>query len=225
MNGKGGYGLKHVIWDFNGTILDDLELAVESLNSVLRARDLPVVTVGEHRERFRFPVSEYYRDLGLEVDGDSFAALSDEYHEYYMRYVSTCPLHEGVVDLMGQLADRGVHQYLLSAMHEPLLMRCVESLGIESHFEAIYGLDDRLAQSKVLRGRELCDAQGIDAERAVLIGDTEHDVEVARDLGVLPVAAAWGHQAPGMFDANVALLADSPSEAQRLLAVERVIVA
>ncbi len=225
MNGTGRHGLKHVIWDFNGTILDDLELALESLNSLLRARDLPVVTVEEHRERFRFPVSEYYRDLGLEIEGDSFAALSDEYHDYYMQHVSSCPLHEGVDEVMSQLAERGVRQYVLSAMHEPLLLRCIQGLGIESYFDAIYGLDDRLAHSKVLRGRELCEAHGIETERTALIGDTEHDIEVARDLGILPVAAAWGHQASGMFDASTALVADSPLEAQRLLAAETVIVA
>ena len=204
--------LQHCVWDFNGTILDDLWVTVESINALMRERGMRQISVDEHRRRFRFPVSDYYTDLGFDLSHESFGSLSDEYHERYMGKLDRCGMYEGIETVMGLLAQKGVRQYVLSAMHEPTLIQCCDALGITGYFDAVYGLADFLARSKADRGRSLCEDFGISPGTSLYIGDTEHDMDVADELGLTPVAATWGHQAPGMFDAGAVTLAVTPQE-------------
>ena len=210
--------LQHCVWDFNGTILDDLSVTVESINALMRERGMRQITVDEHRLRFRFPVSEYYEDLGFDFSRESFDSLSGEYHERYMGKLDTCGMYAGIAGVMNALAQKGVRQYVLSAMHEPTLVRCCSALGIMHYFDAVYGLADFLARSKTARGRRLCDDFGISPGSALYIGDTEHDMDVASELGLAPLAAAWGHQAPGMFDAGAVTLCETPQELAKVIA-------
>ncbi|MFP4643933.1 MAG: HAD family hydrolase [Spirochaetales bacterium] len=211
--------VQHCVWDFNGTILDDLSVTVESINTLMRERGMREITVNEHRMWFRFPVSEYYEDLGFDFSREAFDSLSDEYHELYMGKLERCGLYEGIAGVIRVLARKGIRQYVLSAMHEPTLIRCCRALGILDYFDAVYGLADFLARSKTARGRRLCDDFGISPGSALYIGDTEHDMEVASELGLAPVAAAWGHQAPGKFDAGAVTLCEHPQELAETIAV------
>lgn len=204
--------LQSVVWDFNGTILDDLGLTVATINRLLKARKLPAITKQEHREAFRFPISDYYDDLGLISESEDFEKLSRLYHELYMEGVGQCRLHDGIRDALAFLEKEGIRQYVLSAMHEPHLKSCISDLGIGDYFDAVFGLKDLYARSKIERGHQCVSECAIDPARTALIGDTEHDMEVARVLGMVPVAAAWGHQSAGMFEANIAALAEGPHE-------------
>lgn len=225
MNGENSTGLEHFIWDFNGTILDDLEITIDSINGVLHARKLPTITVRTHREGFRFPIQDYYRDLGFDLQAESFESLSREYHALYMQRIHECGMYDGVEETMAYLQNRGVRQYVLSALHEPLLHESVDMLGIGEYFDAVYGLDDLLARSKTERGLALRDDFALRPDRTALLGDTEHDMEVARALGVLPVAAGWGHQSSGMFNANGSIAAARPDAVVHALREQAVLVA
>lgn len=225
MSGENSTGLEHFVWDFNGTILDDLEITLDSINTVLRARKLPSITIRTHREGFRFPIQEYYRDLGFDLQAESFEEISREYHTLYMKRIHECGMYEGVEELIEYFRSLGVRQYILSALHEPLLHECVDMLGIGENFEAVYGLGDLLARSKTERGLALRDDFSVVPDRAALLGDTEHDMEVARALGVLPVAAGWGHQSSGMFNANGAIAAARPNAVIPTLREQAVLVA
>jgi phosphoglycolate phosphatase len=192
--------LDGVIWDYNGTILDDLDIVLTSINRLLRARGLKGITAEQHRGRFRFPVEEYYQELGFDLEREHFGTLSDEYHGHYMALLPESGVHEGVMRLLNRFARAELPQFVLSAMHEPRLRRSLEDLGISEYFDGVYGLGDLLARSKVDRGQELVRHAGIAPERTLFIGDTDHDVEVAEALGCIPVAVATGHQESGRFD-------------------------
>jgi phosphoglycolate phosphatase len=80
-----------------------------------------------------------------------------------------------------------------------LASKTIKPFNIHHHFDHVYGLTDFLANSKLERGRQLMDASGIDRAHTVLIGDTDHDVEVAQELGIDVVIYADGHQATSSF--------------------------
>lgn len=188
-----------VIWDFNGTILNDVELSVEGLNLLRRRRSMSDVTVDQYRGAFGFPVQEYYRGIGFDTKTEDFAELSREYHDFYFAEMYRCRPHQHIPELIRDLHANGIPQFVLSAMQEPELRRMLIELGISEYLDAVYGLGDLLAHSKVDRGRDLMQHQSIVADRAVMIGDTDHDVEVARALGVTPITLTLGHQAPERF--------------------------
>jgi phosphoglycolate phosphatase len=183
-----------IIWDFNGTIFDDVDLVVRSVNVQLANRGLSTLTVETHRDVFAFPVAAYYREIGLDPDAESMVRLSAEFHDVYASGLMQCPLYVGVRDALARFKERGIRQFVLSAMEEGLLRSTIGHLGIAEFFDAVYGLAHLEADSKLSRGRELLVDRGIRPETALLIGDTDHDAEVADALGVSVVLIAQGHQ-------------------------------
>ena len=183
-----------VIWDFNGTLVDDCALAVRAINVQLARRGLRLLSVEEYRRVFRFPLADYHRGLGFDLSVESLSGLADEFHDAYLPGLPGCPLHVGVAELLDELARLGAHQFVLSAMEETTLRAALQRLGIDGRFEAIYGLDHRMADSKIARGRELLARFGLCRQATVLVGDTDHDIDVARDLGISVALVARGHQ-------------------------------
>ena len=183
-----------VLWDFNGTLLDDVTLSVSSVNALLAARGLPSLTVPAYRQVFGFPISEYNRAIGFDLEAESMETISDQYHVEYMRGLPEMGLHQDVRKALTTFREAGVRQFVLSAMEEGRLRGAIEALGIGAFFEAVYGLGDLLGHSKIDRGRELLSDHRIDPARALMIGDTDHDAEVALELGTDIALVAQGHQ-------------------------------
>lgn len=191
---------KSVIWDFNGTIMNDADLAASAVSELLRRRNLPEISTAFHRQVFGFPVSEYYRKLGLDLVLEDQSQISDEYHEIYLSGVSSCSVNDGVKGILKWFHTRGITQYVLSAAEQNMLQTWVQMFEIENYFRAVYGLSDRLAKTKEGRGLELIDRFGIEPETALFIGDTDHDVEVANSLGCRCVIIPQGHQDRSRID-------------------------
>lgn len=173
-----------VIWDWNGTLLQDTWLCVEIINQVLRDRGMPQVSLEEHRERFRFPVIEFYRELGFDLEKESFEDLGDEYMAVYEERKFECRLCEGVADLLHALHEAGYRQSVLSAYHHDYLVNILDHFGLHDSFDHVLGSDDHYAAGKEAQAGVLLERLGIHPMQAVLIGDTVHDFEVAASVGI-----------------------------------------
>src|ERR1039457_934325 len=95
--------IKHVIWDWNGTLLDDADACVEALNRMLDKRRLPTVDVRQYRDAFTFPVQDYYRTLGFDFTKDDWDAVAREYHKYYRVASMNSPLREGAIESLTRM--------------------------------------------------------------------------------------------------------------------------
>jgi len=189
-----------VIWDWNGTLLDDLDLCVESIGHQLKRHGLPAVSAEVHRELFGFPVQHFYERLGFNLEQYPFESLSRDYMETYEPTVYTRgKLFQGAREMLESVRTAGIRQAVLSAAREDHLQRQIAHFGIASYFEQICGLGDAHAKSKVERGRQLLESTDIDPSRVLLIGDTNHDLEVGEALGVTVLLLADGHQHPTRF--------------------------
>ena len=187
-------GLRAVIWDFNGTLVDDTVLAVRSINTQLSRRGLPVLTIDSYRAVFGFPMTEYYRRLGFDVEVETRTELADEFHETYLPGLPECSLREGVAELLEAMRKAGLSQFVLSAMEEGVLRAAIRRLGVDPYFTGIYGLGSRLADSKIARGKELIQDFGLRGAQTLLVGDTDHDAEVGCALGLSVALVAQGQQ-------------------------------
>lgn len=183
-----------VIWDWNGTLLDDVAACVAAINELLTARSLPPVTIERHATLFTFPVRTYYEHLGFKLDTESFADIALEYHSAYDRAFGTAALRPEAHATLTALADRGIQQYVLSASEESRLNEQLAEAGILGFLSGTAGLGDLQARSKVERGRRLLEQEAIEPTSAVLIGDTVHDHDVATALGAQSVLVTGGHQ-------------------------------
>ncbi len=191
-----------VIWDFNGTLVDDVELALAAINTMLARRGLPAVSREVYRSVFGFPLMDYYRKLGIDVSREKPQSLADEFHAAYLPGLPACGLQKGVREILDLLARTGTDLFVLSALEETELRHALADLGIAGRFTGVYGLDHRLGDSKLARGRELSRRHNLSGRRVLFIGDMDHDAEVAEALGFEAALVAQGHQAPATLRAR-----------------------
>lgn len=187
---------QHIIWDWNGTLMNDAWLCVEVLNSLLERRKLPLTTVEDYRVMFDFPVIRYYEKLGFDFVRDPFEKISHEYINEYNRRRMECALHVGTQESLTLLRDRGVSHSILSAYQRDTLHEIIGKYRLDHHFIGLNGLEDIYARSKVELGLRWVKQLPYDRSRILMVGDTAHDFEVADALGVSCVLLEHGHHAP-----------------------------
>lgn len=184
----------HVIWDWNGTLLSDVEHAVATINDLLAPRGLPLMDIDRYRKIFGFPIRGYYERLGFDLQAESFEALCETYVASYMSKIDRCALTPGSRELLGQVKQSGKTQSVLSATDQPNLESMLATFEVDSYFDYIFGIHDKLAAGKIARGHELMRTSGISPGRTILVGDTAHDLEVGRELGISVLLVTHGHQ-------------------------------
>ena len=80
--------MKRIVWDWNGTLFDDVELCFHCINSVLTSHHCqPLPDVEAYRNVFGFPIEDYYRELGFDFSVTPFSQLAKEYMELYQTRV------------------------------------------------------------------------------------------------------------------------------------------
>ena len=183
-----------IIWDWNGTLLNDLGLCVSSINVLLVKRNLPKLNSHKYKEVFSFPVKDYYQAVGFDFNKEEFDVPALEFIELYENHVKNCMLQTGALEVLNYFKEGGIKQFVLSAMHQNMLEKTLKHNGIFHFFEGVAGLGDHFAVSKVQRGQQLISQFKIEKENALIIGDTIHDFEVAQELGIRCILIADGHQ-------------------------------
>lgn len=183
----------HIIWDFNGTILDDVQAGIKSINTLLAKRGLKTIaSVEEYRSVFGFPIVEYYRRVGFDFEKEAFDIIAPEWVEQYMINVKESSIYADVEATIEEFCRVGVQQVVLSATELNMLNVQLQDLGIQDRFNDVFGLGDIHAASKAALAREW--RKNNPLAKALFIGDTIHDAEVAREAEADCVLVARGHQ-------------------------------
>lgn len=183
-----------IIWDWNGTLLNDTDLCVQIINEMLDKRRLPLLSVNDYKDVFSFPVKDYYLKIGFNFETEPFEIPALEFIDRYNQLVDSCSLHLGSIKVLNHFKAMGSRQFVLSAMKQDYLDDCLKYQQINHFFEYISGLNDHYAVSKIENGHRLIADLKLDVSELVLIGDTVHDFEVATELGCQCVLIANGHQ-------------------------------
>ena len=183
----------HCIWDFNGTILDDMSAGIRAVNELLFARGLAVIdSVEKYRRIFGFPVKSYYETLGFDFSKEPYDNIAHDWVALYLEYVKDCTLCKGVCETLDKFEKCGLKQILLSATEKKMLDRQIEDLDLKNAFDEILGLDNIYAVSKLSMA---CEWKKANPDmNAFMIGDTEHDCAVATAMGVDCYLVCSGHQ-------------------------------
>ena len=185
--------IRQVLWDWNGTLLDDLTYAIGVRNRTFPAFGLPRIgSVAEYRRQFTFPVRRYYERAG--VTDETFVAVAHAWMAEYVRGFDTVPLHGDAVETLARFAAAGVRQAVLSATRRDMLESQIARFPIRAYFTDVLGLSDIYARSKEAVGLDYLARCGVPAASTLMIGDTLHDAEVARAMGTGCVLVARGHQ-------------------------------
>ena len=191
---------KCILWDWNGTLLNDVWLCIEIMNGMLERRNLPGINYTEYREIFDFPVQRYYESAGFNFTKESFEDVSVEYCDEYVTRVNECDLHTDALSILDTLNENGMTQNLLSATDQYSLNKMVKDFELNTYFKKIIGQDNQLAVGKIEKGKQLLEDINIDTDKIVLIGDTTHDVEVAEALGIDCILVLNGHHSKSKLE-------------------------
>ncbi len=181
-----------VLWDWNGTLLDDVRYAIQVRNTVFPRFGLPTIeSLDTYHEQFTFPVKDYYQRAG--VTEASFKAVANAWMDEYVANCHTVPLFPDALYALDAFAAQQYSQVILSASKTDTLCRQLELAGIGDRFDAVLGLSHIYATDKTEIARAWLAQQRIDPAGCVLLGDTVHDAMVADALHMDCVLIARGH--------------------------------
>jgi len=188
--------MRYILWDWNGTLLDDTQAALDTLNVMLTCRGRAPIAMDFYRDNFAFPCRPFYEQIGMNVPDAEWDALAREYHDIYS--AQPVKLNAEALAALERVKAAGARQSIISALRQDLLDAVTADLGVAPYMECIYGTDNLDGSSKLDRALELMSRiapKTGEAPDVILIGDALHDKEVADALGIRCVLCAQGSHA------------------------------
>lgn len=183
-----------IIWDWNGTLLDDLKISIMAMNSMLEERNLSLLTEMRYKDIFCFPVRLYYEKIGFDFNKESFECVGLDYMERYKKLLPQAFLTNHAIEVLEKCRQLGCKQFVLSSMKQALLCQMLKDYGIIQFFDTVYGIGDDYGGGKLNEGMKLMQEKRINSQLAVMIGDTVHDAEVSDKMNIKCILFSKGHQ-------------------------------
>lgn len=215
----------HLVWDWNGTLLDDIKAVIGATNAAFAEIGLEPITLESYRELYCVPIPLFYQRLMGRLPTDAEWVVMDEaFHRHYGEHRIGCGLTEGVEELLREWRLAGRSQSLLSMYGHEELVPVVRGYGIESHFIRVDGRTGPSGGTKALHmERHLAAMAGVAApEHTVVIGDAVDDAVAAAHVGARAVLYTGGsHSRVSLESAGVPVvdsLAEAVEVATRLVA-------
>lgn len=186
--------INNIIFDFNGTLLDDGYLCYSIEAEMQKMKGIEPVSFDFYRDNFCHPITKYYDKIGFSQDKYNFKELADYFYvEYKKREKSEAKLFPGSIDLLKKLKRDGYKIYILSATEINLLTNQLKELGILEYFDELIAARDENAVGKIEYGKEFVLSHSLNKENAILIGDTTHDYETSEALNINILLFDQGH--------------------------------
>lgn len=176
--------IKHIIWDWNGTLLNDSLICVEVMNKMLKERKLPETDICGFAAAMEFPIFMLFKNLGIDLDDEKFENVIEQFLDGYEEKVVEAVVRPELLEIIEKLYNKGVSMSIVSASHNEYLQRTIKRHGLNKYFREISGLPDKNGVSKVEIGKKQIEKLKINRDKCIMIGDTVHDYEVASELGV-----------------------------------------
>ncbi len=183
--------ITHIIWDYNGTVLNDAYTSVLAVNEMLKARGLPDTNLEIYKKTLTMPLTEYYKTVGIYTE--DIAALSEEFRKYCKMHGDSSHIFDGVYDVISFARALGIKSYLFSSLYHGHLVEETEKYGIGGWFDKVCGLPDKNLGSKSDMARAVFEKEGIVPKNTLFIGDLTTDAQTAHALGADCILIPNGH--------------------------------
>ena len=209
---------EYIIWDWNGTLLNDVDVNFEILNILLKRRNLPEFGGKEkYLDMFGFPIIDFNEKAGFDLVGERFEDIAREYSHLYDELFPTVELYEKAEEVLRFFFNTGVNQVIVSASQQRLLTHQVTLHGIDHYFDDILGMRDIYGKGKVSIARYWMAQKGLMGRQVLFIGDTLHDKEVADSIGCDCILVADGHNSKERLVSSGATVVDSIDDILQLV--------
>ena len=176
--------IKNIVFDWSGTLLDDIECTFITTNSLLKHFDKPPITKQQYRQQFQIPVAKFYAKI---LPGISMSVIDQLFYRQYNDAIQQMPLFDYVENLLQLLIIRGCRLFVLSTLNSKLLESELKRRGLSTMI--VYGSSsDKVADLKQLMSKHNCSTND-----TIMIGDTEHDVQAGLVNKVKTIACCYGY--------------------------------
>lgn len=210
---------KYVLFDWNGTLIDDLQMNIDLENFMLKKRGLSLLESRDfYLENFGFPIKDFYELVGFDFEKEDYNDICDEYAAQYRARIESAKLFPDVVPILEKLKAAGVSMAIISATKQDVLREQVQWYGISPYFDEILGTNDLKGTSKVNTAKQWFSKNHVNSNEVVFVGDTTHDVETASAIGCECFLVSRGHNSEGRLRKTGCEVFDSlEALAERLL--------
>lgn len=178
--------IKAVIFDWSGVLSDDWEACFHTANDVLKEYGHRALSEKEFRENYELPWTNFYKNLGMEVDIVKEYKLWEKKFPKYYHTLKQLPNAKSVLELFKKKEVKAV---VLSSHCQKLL----EEEIIQYGFEGLISVVDASNADKREKIEEFVTRHEIEKESTIYVGDMRHDIETARLAGIKSVAVLSGY--------------------------------
>ena len=215
--------MRHIVWDWNGTLLDDLAVVVAAVNDTLATVGRRPITIEEYGAHFTRPVLLFYeRLLGRAVEESEWQGFDVSFHDSYRRRVDAAALAADAMEALDTVRQTGLSQSLLSMYWHDELVPQVDRFDLGKFLVRIDGLRGTPGDRKQayleehIRAVEHDLSSRLEPAEVLVIGDALDDADAALALGLNCVLYKSGsHPADQLASAGVPVV-DSLVEALRV---------
>jgi phosphoglycolate phosphatase len=209
--------IKEIVWDWNGTLINDTSLCVDILNKILSLHDQPSISIEYYRNNFSFPVSAFYKRISLPSSGKKFDDVSLSFISEYRLKWKECNLQPGVLQILKLIQQLGLRQSILSAGNQSDVEVFLDHFNLVSFFNQVFGTDNIKAEGKIELGKKFITDSNLRPDEILLVGDTIHDLQVANEIGFSVLLFSQGHNSNNqLFGYSVPIINDLMEVAQYL---------
>lgn len=201
---------KLLIFDWDGTVIDSAARIISSMQKAAQDLSQPELTDDAVRNIIGLGLPEAIRVLIPGVDDSLIPQMRERYGHYYLGVDETpTELFEGVEKTLNNLKDKGYRLAVATGKSRRGLNRVFEDTGLEYLFETSRCADETTSKPHPHMLEEILDETGLTSSDAVMIGDTEFDLEMGVRAGMDTIAVSYGaHHIDRLTAYNPVLIMD-----------------
>lgn len=188
--------------------MNDIGASLASVNDMLEIRNMPPIDVERYRDCIGVPIRCFYEKV-FDLENENYSEILRQYNEGYLYHLKDCGLGDGAREALDFFEKEGAKQIIVSSSNNAQLCENVRKYGVWKYFDAVLGAADFMAASKIERAVDYLKKEGAKSENVLVIGDLEHDAEMAKKIGADCILLSSGHEKrERLAAANVPVIAD-----------------
>jgi phosphoglycolate phosphatase len=185
-----------LVFDWDGTLADSTAIIANAIQQACRDLELPAPDEGRARFVIGLGLTDALRHVAPGLPAADYPRLSERYRHHYLARDPEIPLFVGARELLDELDGRGFLLAVATGKTRVGLTRALQQQGLGHRFVATRCADEGLPKPHPDMLLALMDRCGVVPEETLMIGDTTHDLELARNAGASAVAVTYGAHSP-----------------------------
>ncbi len=206
-------GFDLIVFDWDGTLMDSAAAIVRAIQAACRDLGLPEPTDERARYVIGLGLGDALRHAVPELAEADYPRMVERYRHHFLSSDRELTLFPGVPETLAHLADKGRMLGVATGKSRVGLNRALGHTGLAAYFHSTRCADECFSKPHPAMLEEIMDELGVAPARTLMVGDTTHDLQMARNAGVAGLAVSFGaHPVPALQAESPLACVDTPAE-------------